>query len=381
MSDPLLILGASARAAAGSAVRAGLDPLTADLFCDDDLRQMIGGAQHIANYPADLPDIARGCPPGPWMFTGALENYPRIIEAISAERPLWGIPAQAIRRVRDPWQLSRALRQVDLLFPDIMRNEPRGAGAGAPPGRWVRKPYRSAGGGNIQLASAAAPADRASKYFLQCFMEGPSDAAVFVAARGAARLLGVTRQLIGADWTGASGFRYCGSIGPLQLDAEQLSQWRRIGDCLAGDFDLQGLFGVDAVVNQRGIWVIEVNPRYSSSVEVLEYGLDARALSEHVAACRDGCLSERQPAPAARFRGKAVVCASRAVPIDAAFVEAARRANDGLAWPAIADIPTAGQVIAAGHPVATLFASSDRLADVEPQLRDVARTWRLKWKL
>lgn len=392
MPDPLLILGASTRAAAGSAIRAGLDPYAADLFCDDDLRQMTGGAKRSDDYPLDLPSLARSCPPSAWMFTGGLENYPQIVEAISAERVLWGVPADSIQRVRDPWQLSRRLRQCGLLCPEILPAEQYDLTAGGPPGRWIRKPYRSAGGGNMHLVpaggnafpvvdSTSAPRQRDSKYYLQRFVDGPSQSAVFVAAGGAAGLLGVTRQLVGAAWTGATGFRYAGSIGPLQPNPAQQSQWSRIGDCLASGFDLQGLFGVDAIVDDRGIWTIEVNPRYSSSIEVLEFGLGVNALNDHVAACRDGRLTDRRPAPAPRFRGKAVIYAAGDVWIDDAFVQAARQANAGHAWPVIADIPTAAQTIQAGRPVATVFASGDRLADIEPRLRDIVHGWRVTWKL
>lgn len=392
MSDPLLILGASTRAAAGSAIRAGLSPIAADLFCDDDLRQMTEQARRVTNYPLDLPALASECPPCAWMYTGALENHPRIIDAISAERILWGTPADSTRRVRDPWQLSQCLDESGLHFPKVVRADQRNLVESHAKSQWVKKPYRSAGGGGIQpwpasgVASAgtthivASPNDDQDHY-LQNVVDGQSQSALFVAARGAAVLLGVTEQLIGARWTGATGFRYAGSIGPLRPSASHLSQWRRIGDCLARGFDLQGLFGVDAIVNDRGIWTIEVNPRYTSSVEVLEFGLELRAVADHVVACRDGRLNDGSPAPCERFRGKAVIYASGDVRIGDPFVNAARLANAGQPWPSIADIPTAGQIIEKGRPVATVFTSSDRLDDVEPQLQDEVRAWRTKWNL
>ncbi len=229
--------------------------------------------------------------------------------------------------------------------------------------------------------SSSAQHDNVSAYYLQHVVDGQSQSAVFVAAHGAAVLLGVTRQLIGTSWTGATGFRFAGSIGPLQPSTAQLSQWRTIGDGLASGFDLCGLFGVDAIVNDHGIWAIEVNPRYTSSIEVLEFGLEFHAVTDHVVACRDGRLNDRSPAAQARFRGKAIIYAGRDVRIDEAFVRAARQANAEQSWPVVADIPTAAQTIAAGYPVATVFASSDRLADVEPRLRDAAQSWRTKWML
>ena len=392
MPDPLLILGASTRAAASSAIRAGLSPLTADLFCDDDLCQMTDKARRVSDYPSDLPSLARDYPPSAWMFTGGLENHPRIIDEISAERVLWGTPAGPIQRVRDPWQLSQRLHHCGLPCAEVLRADQRETIGRRSRSRWIRKPFHSAGGGNMQLLSACrdvsqdtdstdAQRDDVLSHYLQRVVDGESQSAVFVAARGEAVLLGVTRQLIGASWTGATGFRYGGSIGPLQPSATHLSQWWAIGDGLASGFDLRGLFGVDAIVNDRGIWAIEVNPRYTSSIEVLEFGLEFHAVTDHVAACRDGQLEDCSPAAHGRFRGKAIIYAGRDVRIDDAFVRTARQANAEQTWPVVADIPTAAQTIAAGHPVATVFASSDRLTDVEPRLRDAVQARSTKWKL
>ena len=40
--------------------------------------------------------------------------------------------------------------------------------------------------------------------------------------------------------------------------------------------------------------------------------------------------------------------------------------------PAFADVPSAGEVIAAGHPVLTLFARGESVADCEAELRRAA---------
>jgi len=153
MSDPLLILGASTRAAASSAIRAGLSPLAADLFCDDDLRQMTDEVKRVSDYPSDLPHLARDFPPGPWMFTGGLENHPRIIDAISVERILWGTPAGPIQRVRDPWQLLQRFKHCGILCPEVLRGDQCDMIGRGSHGHWIRKPFRSAGGGNMELLS------------------------------------------------------------------------------------------------------------------------------------------------------------------------------------------------------------------------------------
>src|SRR5206468_8888687 len=76
-SNSVLILGASARAAAFSARRAGLAPWCADLFADADLRRLCPVRRiDVADYPAGLVTALADAPPGPVLYTGALENYP-----------------------------------------------------------------------------------------------------------------------------------------------------------------------------------------------------------------------------------------------------------------------------------------------------------------
>ena len=82
--------------------------------------------------------------------------------------------------------------------------------------------------------------------------------------------------------------RYAGSLGPLPLDPRRHASLTRIGEVLAREFDLRGLFGVDFIDDGAEPWPIEVNPRYTASIEVLERALSFSAVGWHVAACRVG---------------------------------------------------------------------------------------------
>ena len=77
----VLIVGASARAAAASALRAGLDPWCADLFADADLRALVPDSIRCpaGQYPSALTELLRDAPAGPLMYTGGLENHPNLV--------------------------------------------------------------------------------------------------------------------------------------------------------------------------------------------------------------------------------------------------------------------------------------------------------------
>jgi predicted ATP-grasp superfamily ATP-dependent carboligase len=162
--------------------------------------------------------------------------------------------------------------------------------------------------------------------------------------------------LIGSAWTGAGGFRYCGSIGPLALAAAHMESFRAIGATLAADFGLVGLFGIDAVANTAGVWTVEVNPRYTASVEVLERATDMPSIALHAAACEHGALAERVAATERdTLHGKAIVFAPRRFEVADAWAQRMLAASAADA-PPVGDVPSAGGTIEAGWPIVTVFA-------------------------
>ena len=83
----LLLIGASVRAAAFSALRAQLTPTGADLFADSDLEACCPIVRiEASSYPGAVRELARAAPPSPWMYAGGLEHHPELIDLIAAER-------------------------------------------------------------------------------------------------------------------------------------------------------------------------------------------------------------------------------------------------------------------------------------------------------
>jgi uncharacterized protein len=369
----LTIVGASARAAACSAVRAGYHVRAADLFADADLCR-ICDATRIGNYPSGLSAVLHAQQTGAWMYTGALENHPSLVESLSRARPLWGNPAAVLRRVRNPQLVAESLGHGGLCCPPVSfdpRTVPRD-------GSWLCKPRRSAGGARIAFWNhESPPVGRVRGRYFQQFVDGLACSAVYVAARGHAALLGVTRQLIGQTWTGASGFRYCGSIGPIELPLAVTDSFARIGTVLAREFKLVGLFGVDAIVTGAGVWPVEVNPRYTASVEILERARSVPAIALHAAACEDNELPSREEPTDKLISGKAILFAGSPLEISAAWTDLALAANHRCP-PMLADIPSAGTVIEAGSPIVTVFADAADEAAVfdllHRQAADVLKT-------
>src|SRR5262245_22640430 len=115
----LAIVGASARAAAFSALRADYEVVAADLFADVDLRRSCR-AGRVNRYPEGLEDWLEKTACDGWMYTGALENHPRLVQRMAAIRPLLGNDLEALAAVRDPLRLQEVFGEVGVSFPETM---------------------------------------------------------------------------------------------------------------------------------------------------------------------------------------------------------------------------------------------------------------------
>ncbi len=371
--DPLVLLGASVRAAAFSAVRAGLRPWCADLFADSDLNALCPArAIPPAEYPRGLLSLAEMAPAGPWMYTGALENHPGLVKALAERRPLWGNDAPALRRARSPLAVAHCLSEAGLACPRVLTDPARVPSSG----RWLAKPVRGAAGRGISLFSPGDVSPSRRGVYFQEYVEGTPCAGVYVGDGGRAHFLGATRQLVGEPWLHAAPFHYCGSVGPLPLSPPASAAFRRLGDVLAAGLGLRGVFGADVILRDDIPWPVEINPRYTASVEVLEYATGVKALALHRRAFDPKAPPVPPAANAAPLAvvGKAVLFArdSLVFPAGGPWQAAGngRPVVDRL--PAFADIPAAGQPVARGRPVLTFFASGDSVERCLARLRDGA---------
>jgi predicted ATP-grasp superfamily ATP-dependent carboligase len=365
----LLILGASTRAAAQSAIRAGLVPICADLFADLDLRAC-AQVLEVADYPRGLAAAAARAPVCPWMYTGGLENHPGLVARISRSRHLWGNGPEVLRRIRNPWHVRELLIESRLPALSVW---PRDASPPLADSTWMIRPLRGAAGRGIHVWDGS-PAGHKSLREPHCFQErrrGTAVSALYLAGRAQTCLLGVTRQLIGLEEVHAPPFAWCGSITPVPLPAETMAVIRQVGEFLAAQTALRGLFGCDFLVDEGVPWLTEVNPRYPASTELLEHVLQVPLLDLHRRAFAEppslvvpssGGLT-REPAAGGAASGKIVVYANR----DMVAPDLTRFVSRPSPWldstgtndeslPYLADVPLPGQSIARGQPICTLFA-------------------------
>jgi predicted ATP-grasp superfamily ATP-dependent carboligase len=355
-----VIVGASCRAAAASAAAAGWAVHAADLFNDLDLTAAAVATRRAEPYPEGLVSAVASFPPAPWCYTGAVENHLSILDRIAARRPLAGNAAARVRGVRQPATLATILRLAGLRAP-----ETSAAPDGVPTdGSFLRKPLASAGGRGIIAWTPLAPPTREACVW-QRRTAGEPLSAVLALAADSGRVLGVTRQIVGAASCRAPAFAFCGAIlpPPALVLAAVHAQFDALTKTLAARAGLRGVVGVDAILESDGrLTVLEVNPRPTASAELVERFTGASIMATHLAA-----FGHASPHPShAGCPGvwsKAILFAARPTPIDARLLD--RLAARAAPWtgadghPALADIPRPGQVLRSGTPILTVFARGD----------------------
>jgi uncharacterized protein len=352
-SSRVLIVGVSTRAAAESAACAGFDVIALDAYADIDqhpsVRALSLSRDFHTTFSVDaLVSAASELASDAVVYLSSLENHPRAVAALAVGRELWGNAPEVLRRVRDPKTLADQFAQLGIRAPTVITS---GLPATANPGsveQWVLKPRVSGGGHGVRLWHPDQPVPR--DHYLQEYVEGVAGSVVFVAAGGRGVVLGVSRQLVGESAFGGAGFRYCGNI-LRSFDETLASKAIALVDAVTSAFPLVGVGVIDFVATASGLHPVEVNPRWSASMELVERAHGVSMFGAHADACVRSVLPpfEVKPPTAKATHGKAIVFARQ----DVIVGDTSRWLQD----PDVRDVPRKGEHIAAGQPICTVFAA------------------------
>ncbi len=366
----VLATGVSVRSLARSAIAAGYEVLTADGYGDRDLIEPTPGpARHLTVSPFLTAVVADHVtlPYDAVAYTSSFENHPDALERLAAGRLVLGNAPAVLRDVRRPERLHDVLASAGLESPGVY------AGAGEAlahaGGRdLVAKPRLSGGGSGVRRWQPADPLLESE--VLQDWVDGVPGSLLFLADGRDAMPLGLTRQLIGDAAFGASGHRWCGNLlagagAPVfAAEPEVLASAEAAARAITRAFGLRGINGIDFIAREGTAVVIEVNPRWTAAVELVERSLGESLFPAHASGC-EGELPRLGQQRRAEVIGKAVVFA----PADCVMPDTDPWLADGMT----ADVPMSGSRVPHGAPICTIFAAATTSAACYEALTDRAR--------
>ncbi len=346
MTLDLLAVGYSARSLVRSALSAGIEAGFIDAFADRDTVEPVPRpAWHRVLHPFDPARLASLAPPSRALaWTSNLENHPGILEELARGRDLIGNGASVLAIVRRAEWLEQVLAEAGLPYAATAL-----AIGATSDDAWMIKPRASGGGHGVRPSEPGAVAG--TDEYLQERIDGVAGSLLFLADGHDILPIGVTRQLVGDRAFGAQGYAWCGNLagpGVLPRQDEVFESAVAAAAVIAEASGLRGLNGVDFIARGGEAVIIEVNPRWTASVELFERASGREFFSAHAAASRGELASPH--GPSVGVQGKAVV-----------FAEARWMAPATDAWLArgdVADVPRTGSVVAPGAPIATVLASA-----------------------
>lgn len=362
----LMIVGASTRAAAASALRAGMRPVCVDQFGDRDLHALA----HViprTSAPNDWLHELAVLEPMEWIFTGAVENQSELIAQISAQHTLRGCDPECLRRVRDPFFLETLLSENSIRMSPCLPVEAKPADAK----NWLQKPFESAAGQGIHfMGEVPLESGTAGDCYLQRYQSGAPMSALFIAFPEAVVLVGMALQLCGNPALGAAAFQFCGGVTISPVPDGVSSDLEELGTTVARGSGIQGLFGCDLIGNPddgKPLWLTEVNPRYTALTELFELQYRIPLSGWHLKACRSFTDNSAEPAAAGELEAelrrafrepfqqiaKGILYAQRDQ--TAPEIHFSGIPDDCYAIPESADLPYPGTLIPRGTPFCSVY--------------------------
>ncbi|MGD9783788.1 MAG: ATP-grasp domain-containing protein [Hyphomicrobiaceae bacterium] len=299
----ILIAGFSGRALAQSARRAGYLPLVADAFGDEDTRalalasEVVPGAlqrgfrsKPLLGALSRLAARAPTPPIGLVLGTG-FEDRPALIAELTRTFTLIGCAAEAVAAAKDPTRLFAVARDLGIPHPatDVT---PPDSGRG-----WISKRVGGTGGTHIARCRATV-APRAGRYFQR---EETGEPLSMLGVVGRTSAFAFTRSWLAP--MPRRPFRFGGIAGSVDVEPDIEARLIETGLDLTRALGLVGLVSFDFLVTDEGPLLIEINPRPSASLDVLD-DESGTLFSAHLAAFETGdpagVLAQRwQPRPRA----------------------------------------------------------------------------------
>ncbi|MFA0834726.1 MAG: ATP-grasp domain-containing protein [Methanobacterium formicicum] len=368
--EKILLVGVNTRAVACSLKKLGYKVYSADYFGTMDLRSC---ADHVESVLNQKPHISCG------KFTQRFN--PQLIQEMAMKMvnevdgiiscagssPSWFpghkiIGNKDVEGVEDKFSLYQKLKK-HFLVPETHRPadiyEAAEIARNAPAKKFILKPRSGAGGYGVRVFNdhdlegvhdldghdlggiGVTEEINSHDWIMQEFIDGENISASVLSAEDEASTILTSTQIIGDTMLGQKEpFGYCGNIVPYTGDMK-ISE---IASKVVTHLSLIGSNGVDFILKNGELYVIEVNPRLQGTFECAELAMDTNMAHAHLEACQGHLVKVPPPS---RFAVKMVVHASE------------RSQVGDLNFPGVCDLPFPGVIIEKGEPMVTVLSSGD----------------------
>lgn len=350
------MVATSGRAIAEALNASGHPVAVVDGFADVDTRAASVASRKVSRTSLGLDEKeaaeaigqlqAEYCPEG-LLYDAALESAPGLLESLGACKVI-GNTSSVLRRCKDPQIFFPALDENSIRYPKVCFSQIR-----EDCHLWLQKNSRSTGGRGIAPCTGKSGHD--PSVYWQRKTEGLSFSLTFLADGRDIEVLGLNTL-----WHRACGpdrpYVYEGAVNRADLTQEQQNEAIHYAVLLTREFHLVGLNGVDFILSDDCVHVLEINPRIPATYELYETR-QGHLIRAHMDACIHAKLA-RMPGEHP-LRAHALVYAPEPVQVPDCF--------DWPLW--TADRPHPGEVIQKHEPVCSVFAGGKNTGQAHAMIR------------
>ena len=371
----LILVGGSVRAASESAQRAGIDVVAVDAFGDRETHHAARRWIALETLQKQTPQSLGAHPErgATIAFGGGVAGNLSWLGDLGL--PFYAARPELFRQLECPDVLRDIAERAGIDFPETRRIEAAVGdaaelNAGEVSGsrtRWLIKQPDSCGG--LGVAFLRSTDQCVPGATLQRHLSGRAFGATYVGDGRTAVWIGLSRQL--TRRCGDHPFVFAGCLGPIRPPTGLERRLRRLGDAIVAATGLRGPFNADLMLDGDRVGLLEINPRYSASMEVIEaaFGVSTDpACSFFDSAARWRTRLDAIAADKPDFYDatpmflKRVLFSEAEYRVDPKDFPLARDpVTDSSAWK-WTDVPAAPQRIEPNAPVATVIARLDRIS-------------------
>ncbi len=339
----ILVIGNSVRGIVCSARKSGHTIYALDNFCDVDMRNCAKKSGLLKDFSEkNICELANS-----FGETDAVILGPGF-EKLKFGNIL-GNRTDIVQDVNDKLNLAKKLHRLGIPHPDT---EPlaRASGLRFP---LMLKPRSGTGGmrnfvvRDEEELSAIASRNDAFEFIAQEFVRGIPCSASLIGTGDSARVIALNEQLIGTPALTGLPFAYCGNITPFNTVFR--NGMIRYSEQIALEFGLMGSNGVDFIQTEKGVVVIEVNPRFQGSIDTIELSYGINIFEAHIRSFSGEMPLYIKPE---RFAAKNILYAGKKIVMNdirsRALIKCMRMGK-------AADIPEKGRAIGKNEPLVTLL--------------------------
>jgi uncharacterized protein len=347
VNKPKIIIAAIAcRPYVKAAVACGYEVVAIDAFADDDVRNLteICYQLELRNDQLNMRQLMQvmerldlhafvG-----FCYGAGFEKEPAMLSKINELLPVLGNLELVVNRCKAPDYFFTLCDQLKVPHPEIMFTPPSNSAG------WLCKEIGASGGGHIKQVDDIQTCDwqKNQAVYYQKIQQGKPVSCLFIVSNNSVQVIGFNEQFVSR--CNHAPFRYGGAVSHVVMSDTAKARFEQYIVKLSSIIGLAGLNSCDAICDGDDIFLLEINPRLSATMDLYA---DYQLFEKHIAA----------------LSGKAIVlnhtcnksCAHQVI-----YAEHAVSIKDDIIWPEwVYDRPRSGGALDEGMPVCTVVAEAE----------------------